>query len=187
MRNDFESNYLMHYQRPGAHWGIMNGPPYPLGSEQLSAEQKRKAKGKFSISKMMKDHKRKKQRKAALKKAQAVRKAKSEEKKKEEEFAKKKQEILRSGDPKEILKYRKQLTDVEIQSAKNRIANENELKKMVKASEKTGMDKIDKMMKTVGQVTDWAETGMKAYDKTAEIYNMWFAQNESEKWPRRGK
>ena len=186
MRNDFETNYLMHHGILGQKHGVQNGPPYPLDPNDHSASE-RKAGWRKSLKSAIKDHKRKKQRKKALEKAQAVRKAKAEEKRKEEEFAKKKQEILRSGDPKEILKYRKQLTDVEIQSAKNRISNENELKKMVKASEKTGMDKIDKMMKTVGTVTDWAETGMKAYDKTAEIYNMFIAQNEREKWPRRGK
>lgn len=186
MRNDFESNYLMHHGILGQKHGVTNGPPYPLDAQSHSASEK-KAGWRKSLKNAIKDHKRKKQRKKALEKAQAVRKANAEEKRKEEEFAKKKQEILRSGDPKEILKYRKQLTDVEIQSAKNRIANENELKKWAKASEKTGMDKIDKMMKTVGTVTDWAETGMKAYDKTAEIYNMFIATNEQEKWPRRGK
>lgn len=186
MRNDFEDNYLMHHGILGQKWGHQNGPPYPLDAGKHSASEK-KAGWRKSLSSMVKDHKKKKQRKKALEKAQAVRKAKAEEKRKEEEFAKKKQEILRSGDPKEILKYRKQLTDVEIQSAKNRIANETELKRWAKASEKTGMDKINNLMKTVGTVTDWAETGMKAYDKTAEIYNTFIAQNDQEKWPRRGK
>ena len=33
--NDFDCNlyYIAHHQVKGAHWGIMNGPPYPLGSD----------------------------------------------------------------------------------------------------------------------------------------------------------
>lgn len=181
MRNDFESNYLMHHGILGQKWGSKNGPPYPLDEGDHSAREK-KAGWIKSLAGAANDHKKKKQRKKALKKAQEVRKQKLQEKKNADDFAKKKEEILRSGDPNTILKYRKQLTDNEIQSALNRIRNEGSLRDMVKASEKTGMDKIDSMMKTVGKMSDWAETGIKAYDRTAEIYNTFFAQSEKEKW-----
>lgn len=182
MRNDFESNYLMHHGILGQKWGSKNGPPYPLDEGDHSAREK-KAGWMKSLAKAAKDHKVKKQRKKALKKAQEVRKQQRAEKKKNDEFAKKKEEILRSGDPKMIMKYRKQLTDNELQSALNRIRNEGELNKFIAASEKSGFDKIDSFMKKAGQVSDWAETGIKAYDRTAEIYNTFFAQSEKEKWP----
>ena len=41
MRNDFESNYLMHHGILGMKWGSRNGPPYPLGSEDHSASEKK--------------------------------------------------------------------------------------------------------------------------------------------------
>lgn len=41
MRNDFESNYLAHHGILGQKWGVMNGPPYPLGSGDHSAREKR--------------------------------------------------------------------------------------------------------------------------------------------------
>ena len=41
MRNDFESNYLMHHGILGQKWGHKNGPPYPLGSSDHSASEKK--------------------------------------------------------------------------------------------------------------------------------------------------
>lgn len=41
MRNDFESNYLAHHGILGMKWGRKNGPPYPLGSEDHSAREKK--------------------------------------------------------------------------------------------------------------------------------------------------
>lgn len=36
MRNDYESNYLMHHGIQGQKWGVRNGPPYPLNGEKLA-------------------------------------------------------------------------------------------------------------------------------------------------------
>lgn len=41
MRNDFESNYLAHHGILGMKWGKKNGPPYPLGSGDHSASEKK--------------------------------------------------------------------------------------------------------------------------------------------------
>lgn len=41
MRNDFESNYLMHHGILGQKWGKKNGPPYPLGESQKSSLEKK--------------------------------------------------------------------------------------------------------------------------------------------------
>lgn len=41
MRNDFESNYLMHHGILGMKWGRRNGPPYPLGSGDHSANERK--------------------------------------------------------------------------------------------------------------------------------------------------
>ena len=49
MRNDFQSNYLAHHGILGMHWGKRNGPPYPLGSKDHSASEK-KAGWKKSLS-----------------------------------------------------------------------------------------------------------------------------------------
>ena len=187
MRNDFEDNYLMHHQRRGAKWGIMNGPPYPLREGQLSSAEKKHGGVAKSIAEAYKNHKKKKQRKKALEKAQAVRKAKAEEKKRQDEFAKQKEEILRSGDPKTIMKYRKQLTDNEIQSALNRVRNEQAFNQMIADSQKSGFDKIDNVMKRAGQVTDWGKKAKDGYNLIAEVYNTFNAKDEKSQLPIIGK
>ena len=40
--NNEHSDVLVHYGRKGQHWGVRNGPPYPLGYSDLSPEEKRK-------------------------------------------------------------------------------------------------------------------------------------------------
>ena len=186
MRNDFESNYLEHHGILGQKHGVQNGPPYPLDADKHSASEK-KAGWRKSLAGAIKDHKRKKQRKKALEKAQAVRKAKAEEKKKQDEFAKKKEEILRSGDPQTIMKYRKQLTDNEIQSALNRVRNEQAFNQMIADSQKNGFDKIDGIMKRAGQVTDWGKKAKDGYNLVAEVYNTFQAKDSKSKLPIIGK
>ena len=41
MRNDFESNYLMHHGILGQRWGKKNGPPYPLDAPDHSPSEKK--------------------------------------------------------------------------------------------------------------------------------------------------
>ena len=41
MRNDFESNYLMHHGILGQKYGVRNGPPYPLDAKDHSASEKK--------------------------------------------------------------------------------------------------------------------------------------------------
>ena len=36
-------DHLMHYGRLGMKWGVMNGPPYPLGASDHSASEKKAA------------------------------------------------------------------------------------------------------------------------------------------------
>lgn len=182
MRNDYESNYLAHHGILGQKHGVQNGPPYPLDADKHSASEK-KAGWRKSLAGAIKNHKRKKQRKKALEKAQAVRKAKAEEKRKQEEFAKKKEEILKSGDPNLIMKYRKQLTDNELQSAVNRIRSEQAMKDFIASSQKSGFDKIDGVMQKAGKVTDWAKKGVDGYNTIAKIYNAFNAKDEESLLP----
>lgn len=55
MRNDFCSGYLMHHGIKGQHWGVRNGPPYPLDSNSKSTnEKKRITKPKSGLTKKQK-------------------------------------------------------------------------------------------------------------------------------------
>lgn len=68
MRNDFESNYLMHHGILGQKWGKKNGPPYPLGASDHSASEK-KAGWKESLHKKHEQKKLAKEIKKATKKS----------------------------------------------------------------------------------------------------------------------
>ena len=43
MRNDFESNYLVHHGILGQKWGVKNGPPYPLDQSAKPSSEKKKS------------------------------------------------------------------------------------------------------------------------------------------------
>lgn len=47
-------DYLMHYGRLGMKWGVMNGPPYPIGTERVRKlrERRKKLKEKERIAKL---------------------------------------------------------------------------------------------------------------------------------------
>lgn len=40
------NDWLMHFGRKGQKWGVMNGPPYPLSSSQMSAKERKENKKK---------------------------------------------------------------------------------------------------------------------------------------------
>ena len=80
MRNDFESNYLMHHGILGQKWGQQNGPPYPLDSNKHSASEK-KAGWMKSLKEKSETKKKAKKKKAALEKARAARAEKAKQEK----------------------------------------------------------------------------------------------------------
>ena len=47
-------DYLMHYGRLGMKWGVMNGPPYPIGTERVKKlrERRKKLKEKEKVAKL---------------------------------------------------------------------------------------------------------------------------------------
>ena len=156
MRNDFESDYLMHHGILGQKWYHRNGPPYPLDAKDHSAAEK-KAGWMKSLSGAIKDHKKKKQRTKALEKARQVR---AEKKTYEDE----KQKALKSGKASEILKFKGDLTNQELQSAVARLDWEKRLGEISAKEQKSNWDKMDDLMNKVGKVTDYVNKSVNAYD-----------------------
>ena len=141
MRNDFESNYLMHHGILGQKWYHRNGPPYPLDAKDHSAAEK-KASWRKSLSNAISDHKKKKQRTKALEKA---RQTKAENAKKAAEkaaYEEEKQKVLKSGKASDILKYKGDLTNQELQSAVARLDWEKRLGEISAKEQKTNWDKM---------------------------------------------
>ena len=180
MQNEFswaldlqEETYLSHHGILGMKWGKKNGPPYPLGSNAHSSAQNKAAKsagikvggssGKGSIANLFKKKKHVQQ---ATPKQQPKEPERPET---PEEHKAKREAAIRSGDPNEIRKYRDELTNDELQKALNRVS----LNKQLAAIDvpPSAFDKIDKTMKTVDKITNWAGTAIKVYNTAATVHN----------------
>lgn len=206
MRNDFCSNYLAHSGTKGMRWYIRRyqNPDGSLTEEGRrhygigpAREKGEKKEGLITTLKRKSAEKKKaKQRKAALEKARLAKQRKAEEKRqaeireaeekrKAEEFAREKERILRSGSPEEIMKYKDNFNNNEFQSALNRVRNENEIKSYIAASEKKGMEKINNFMSKADTVYNWTTVGLKWYNRTADIYNTFLA-DEGREWKKIG-
>ena len=168
MRNDFESNYLMHHGILGQRWGHKNGPPYPLDANDHSSSEK-KAGWMKSLSDKHKANVKKRKQKKALEKA---RKTKIENAKKAAEkqaYEDEKQKALKSGKASDILKYKGDLTNKELQDAVQRLNWEKQLKDISDKEIQTGWDKMDNIMDKAKKVTNYAETGLKAYETIEKV------------------
>ncbi len=163
MRNDFESDYLMHHGILGQKWYHRNGPPYPLDAKDHSAAEK-KAGWMKSLSGAIKDHKKKKQRTKALEKARQVRAENAKKTAEKAAYEDEKQKVLKSGKASEILKYKGDLTNQELQSAVARLDWEKRLSEISAKEQKTNWDKMDDLMNKVGKVTDYVNKSVNAYD-----------------------
>ena len=118
--------------------------------------------------------------KVRLKQEKKVENIKSKEAKKREKeeadkrtTAQKIEAAIRSGNATEILKYADKMTDSEIQSAKNRLSNLNEIKKTA-SLRKEAASRWAKVEKIVGTFDSVAETAMKtgrAWNKMAILLN----------------
>lgn len=185
MRNDFESNYLMHHGILGQKWGQQNGPPYPLDSNKHSASEK-KAGWMKSLKEKSEAKKKAKKQKAALEKA---RKARAEKAKKEQiakEYEADKQKVLTSGKASEVYKYQGAMSNKELGDAVQRIRWETELREMSAKEQQTNFQKIDAVMKRTKDVTNWAKIGIDTYNTMAEVHNTFYASKEDDLWPRIG-
>lgn len=82
-----------------------------------------------------------------------------------------KQAVLRSGDANDILAFRGQLTNQELQSAYQRINLETQLSSISKAQTKSTWDKITTIANRVTTITAAANAGMTVYNVVAKINN----------------
>lgn len=134
--------FLEHHQILGAKWGVMNGPPYPLGSGDHSSSEKKAAEaagikvgsdsGEGSIENVQKKKK----------KAPAQNKPKKELTPEEKRDAA--LEAARQGDKKKITKYMDQLSTEELRDAQARSQMKDSLTKKDPQDQKLSKAEMEK-------------------------------------------
>lgn len=96
------------------------------------------------------------------------------EKKKDNKEVKKektKEEILKSGTAAEVLSLKGKLSNAELQAAVNRLNMERQLSDISSKEQKSGMDRLDKIMDNVDRINQNTKKGIDAYNTFAKIAN----------------
>lgn len=147
-------NEIYHYGIKGMKWGIRRTP------EQLGYKPKPK-KPKVTPEEKQKKKLTKRQQKEALKTYKAKTK-----------FEKEREQVLRS--PSKLYKNRDKFTKEEIDAAMRRFKWEQELRNMSKSDMNRGKEYLD-------MILGYTESGMKAYNTVARLYNTFGGVEEKDK------
>lgn len=87
-------------------------------------------------------------------------------------YEKTKEKIIKSGKTSDIKKIKTELSPKEIDEALKRINFEYRLNSAQPSYIRRGFDTIDDIMKDVGKVNEWVETGFRTYKNYDKIYNL---------------
>lgn len=111
--------------------------------------------------------KERKARKRRLKNLEKARQAKTDKKNLEDE----KKKAIESGSAKDVMKFQGKYTPAEMQYITTRLNWERSMKDLQSKEISSGKNKADSVMEKVGKATNYANTGIKAYNTFANIYN----------------
>lgn len=82
-----------------------------------------------------------------------------------------KQRAIKSGKASDVLKFKGDMTNQELQTAFTRLNYEKQLSELSSKEVVTGKDRVNSVMKTVGDVTNWIETGTRFYNAAVKVGN----------------
>ena len=164
--NDYRS-FLEHHGIPGQKWGVRKAAWYPIAAFQKASDKVGTKVHEFKEKRAA--ARKAKQRAANLQKAREIRSKKVQE---EKDFEAEKKRILTSGTPGEVIKISNRLSNQEIQDALNRnrnleglrAAEKTRIKDIKDAEFNAKYEKLDKIARTVGKVTEYANTAKGALD-----------------------
>lgn len=147
-------DYLQHSGVKGMKWGVRlyqnkDGSLTPLGRIRYGTSKSFKT----TVD-----------RQRNLKKA---REAKEEKKNHEEN----RQKAIKSGSASDVLKYKGEFTKAEMDSISARLNWEKSMKDLSDREIASGKSKTQKIFDKIGNATNYAEIGIKAYNTIANIYN----------------
>jgi len=103
-------------------------------------------------------------------------------KKQAEKYNKEKEEAIRSGDPKKITRFSKDMTDEEMMTALHRIRTEQALSELQLKDIQIGHDRVKRILGTVGDLATAAESVTRVYNATAKTLNA-FNKDDDKKLP----
>lgn len=169
------STELYHHGTKGQQWGerlyqYKDGSLTPLGRLRYGSDGNRKSSSKNSGSKKV-SRKVKKQRLANLEKARQAKAAKKELEEKQKQHEAEKQKAVQSGSAKDLLKFKGELTKQEMDSAWARIQWEQNMSGVAAKEISSGKARADKFFNKVNDITNYANTGIKAWNTVANVYN----------------
>lgn len=119
--------------------------------------------------------KERKARKRRLKNLEKARQAKTDKKILEDE----KKKAIESGSAKDVMKFQGKYTPAEMQYITTRLNWERSMKDLQSKEISSGKNAADKVFEKVGKVTDYANTGIKAWNTFANVYNAFTSKDVS--------
>lgn len=117
-------------------------------------------------------------------KAKAAAKKAEEERRQHEED---KERVLREGTASEVLKYRNELTENELNRVIKRIEWYSKLEDISKKETQDGWKKVDSVMKKVGMLSDWSKTAVTAANNFNSLVKLFTGEEKQEKQEKQKK